>query len=99
MAHGAVMADGLPAVAHVISVVTAEAATEIEMADIVRIGLPADLHQGKDVLRKLVLHSNNNLFHERDLMVEQVRVAMSIELRNSGSNPFSCCGGRQVRAA
>ena len=70
----AVPADGLSFIALVLAVVAAEATAEIEMADIVRIRLPAYLHQGEDVLFKLIQDSCHPFFHERTLACEQVRV-------------------------
>ncbi len=70
----AVPADGLAFIALVLAVVAAEAAAEVEMADIVRIRLPAYLHQREDVLLKLILDSRHPFFHERTLACEQVRV-------------------------
>lgn len=50
VAQFAVPTDGLPRATHMTAVVTAEASAGIEVADIVRIDLPANLHRRENIL-------------------------------------------------
>lgn len=52
----AVIADGLAGVAYVLSVMTTEAAGEIEMTDVVGVRLPVGLHLRKEIGAEYALY-------------------------------------------
>ena len=91
--QGTVPTDHFPLFAHVAAIVAAEAAIRIEMAYIVRIGLPSYFHRWKNVLRKLFLHSHHSFFYQHALARKQVRVFQLVELGDPSANPFPCGGG------
>ena len=75
-----VIGDNFAGAADVLTVVTAEAAGEIKMADVVRMGLPIRLHLGKKVSLKNTLNFRDRAFDRGLLLRVHVLVIRLIEL-------------------
>ena len=74
MAEIAILGDHLPVRRFVLAVMAAEAAGEIEVADVVRVGVPCDLHLGKEVPGVDLLHLLDRLLDGSGLLGGQLRV-------------------------
>ena len=68
MTDVAVITDCLSGIADVLSIMTTEATSGIEMADVVRMGLPIGSHLGKEISTEDTLHLNNRSLNLRLLL-------------------------------
>src|SRR5512146_1499389 len=75
----AVLADDLAILAHVVAVMAAKTTLEIEVADIVRMGLPAHLHLRKDAAAEDALEFGDHCLNLRLFGFRDVRVLFVVE--------------------
>ena len=79
MADVTLFLDDLPFSAHMLAVVAPEAAREIEVADIRRMGQPIHFHLGEEVRPEDALDLGNGLFNRLLSLGVQVRVLGKVE--------------------
>lgn len=80
VADVAVVGDDFAGIADVLAVVTAEAAREIKVADVVWVGLPISLHLREKVVLKYALDFSHRTFDRSLLLRVHIFVVRLIEL-------------------
>ena len=86
VADVAVVSDDFACAAHVLAVVTTEAARRIEVADVVRVRAPVRPHLREEVGLIDALHFCNRPFDQLRLLRIEVRVTRSIEAVETTGN-------------
>ena len=84
VADVAVVRNDFAGIADVLAIVTAEAAREIEVANVVRVSLPVCLHLRKKVSLKDTLNFSHGAFDRRLLLGVHIFVVRAIELVQTG---------------
>ena len=86
MTDVAVIPDYLAGIAHVLAVVTAKTSGEIEMANIVWMGPPVDLHFRKSVSAEDSLQFSNRVHYQVSLVRVDIRIINAIEISQASAD-------------